>query len=106
MVYFLYYVSMKLIKKEKIPPFAIGTTILALICWIPAFYFFVTASKSTEVSPAESRNLNAACLISDLYDTHDIWHFLSAAGLFFNFVLLLVLDDGIAHVPRNKISIF
>ena len=106
MVYFVYYVIMKFVKKEKIPLVAHLISVIALACWIPALYFFTTTDKSTTVSPAESRNLNVECIMGDLYDHHDIWHFFSAAGLFFSFVLLLVLDDGINQKPRNKINIF
>ena len=77
-----------------------------LACWIPALYFFKETDKSTSVTPAQSRNLNVECIWGDLYDHHDIWHFFSAAGLFFSFILLLVFDDGIDHVPRNRIFIF
>ena len=77
-----------------------------LACWIPALYFFRETDKSTNVTPAQSRNLNVECIWGDLYDHHDIWHFFSAAGLFFSFILLLVFDDGIDHVPRNRIFIF
>ena len=77
-----------------------------LACWIPALYFFKETDKSTNVTPAQSRNLNIECIWGDLYDHHDIWHFFSAAGLFFSFILLLVFDDGIDHVPRNRILIF
>lgn len=106
MVYFFYYLCMKLWKKEKIPVPAYFISILSIACWIPALYFFTSEEKSTNNSPAQSRNLNVECLLGDLYDSHDIWHFFSAAGLFFSFLLLLVLDDGISHLPRNKISIF
>ena len=77
-----------------------------LACWIPGIYFFLEKVKSTGKTPAQSRNQNVECILGDLYDHHDVWHFLSAAGLFFSFILLLVLDDGIDHVPRNRILIF
>ena len=41
-----------------------------------------------------------------MYDHHDIWHFFSATGLFFNFLMLLLLDDGIDQVPTDEINIF
>ena len=58
------------------------------------------------LTAAESRNKNSECILGKLYDAHDIWHFFSATGLFFGFVLLLVLDDGIDHIPRKEIYIF
>jgi hypothetical protein len=105
-VYFFYYFTMKLIFREKIPwqVFALG--IISLGCWIPAMYFYLESVKATGLSPAESRNLNSECILGDLYDTHDIWHFLSAAGLFLSYIILLILDDGISTVARDKIHIF
>jgi hypothetical protein len=41
-----------------------------------------------------------------MYDNHDIWHFFSAAGLFFSFMFLLTLDDGLVQTPREKLVIF
>ena len=79
---------------------------LAVLCWVPAIYFFVNVDYSTLQSPAESRNLNEECIMLDMYDHHDIWHMLSAGGLFFCFTLLMVLDDGLYYVPRNEIHIF
>ena len=77
-----------------------------LACWIPGIWLFTQKVKKTKLTPAESRNLNVNCIWGDLYDHHDIWHMFSAAGLFFSFILLLVFDDGIDHVPRNRILIF
>jgi dsRNA-gated channel SID-1 len=33
-------------------------------------------------------------------------HFFSSAGLFFAFMFMLTLDDGLADTPRDKIVIF
>ena len=41
-----------------------------------------------------------------MFDKHDIWHFLSGAGLLTVFLILLVIDDGIAEVPYDKIPTF
>ena len=67
--------------------------------------YFNNPVKSTNESPAFSRNLNKSCVVS-VFDTHDLWHFLSAGGLLLNFILLLVIDDGILNKPRDEIHIF
>ena len=106
MVYFGYYCSMKIVNKESIPLVGKIVALLAIICVIPALYYFKGASaKSTNKTPAYSRNINRDCEIS-IYDTHDLWHFLSAGFLFFCYLFLLVLDDGIAHKDRTKIRVF
>lgn len=61
---------------------------------------------SFQLTPAESRNYNKQCGLLQFYDTHDVWHFLSAAAMFFSFMLLLVIDDDITHKPRDKIPVF
>ena len=105
MVYFGYYCILKVVHKEPIPKGCYVIAMMALICWIPALYYFNKSAKSTNQSPAQSRNLNMECEIS-FFDTHDLWHFLSAGGLFLNFLLVLTIDDGITDKPRDSIHIF
>ena len=104
--YAIYYMVLKVYHKEPITATAKGFTVAGLICWIPAFYFYSSTQYSTLVTPAESRNLNEECMLFGMSDSHDIWHMLSAAGLFFAFLLLMTLDDGLFYVPRAKIHIF
>jgi len=56
-------------------------------------------------SPAKSRELNKECNFGyyRLYDEHDVWHFLSAIGLYFAGLFLLTMDDGL--VTRRRIMI-
>eukprot|EP00095_Tigriopus_kingsejongensis_P005827 snap_masked-scaffold425_size175135-processed-gene-0.10 protein:Tk05827 transcript:snap_masked-scaffold425_size175135-processed-gene-0.10-mRNA-1 annotation:"sid1 transmembrane family member 1" len=106
LTYAIYYILMKVLHKEEITWSAKIYTLIGLACWIPAAYFFVSVKANSEVSPAESRNLNGECLIFDLYDNHDIWHMFSAAGLFFVFMMLMSLDDGLLFTPRETIHVF
>ena len=79
---------MKKVCKEPIPWVGIIVALLAIICVIPALYYFKGASaKSTNQTPAYSRNKNRDCEIS-IYDSHDLWHFLSAGFLFFSYLFL------------------
>ena len=91
---------------EKLLGPTIVYSLLAMLCWIPALYFFLSVKASSLVTPAESRNLNEECAILDLYDSHDIWHIFSAGGLFFSYMMLLTLDDGLFDVRRDSIHIF
>lgn len=59
-----------------------------------------------KLTPAESRTYNMPCALLKFYDYHDIWHLLSAAAMFFSFMLLLTLDDDIMHKPHSKIPVF
>ena len=105
-IYFNYYLLMKLKHREKFTWPAIIVAVLALACIPPALYHLGANEKNTHLTAAQSRQGNADCLWGDLFDAHDIWHFFSAGGLFFAFIFLLILDDGIAHMPRSKIPVF
>lgn len=73
--------------------------------------------------------LNAECIVAGVYDNHDVWHFLSAIGLFFYFMVncalskkndlvdiffklsfclqfLLTVDDNLIDVARADIAVF
>ncbi len=40
------------------------------------------------------------------FDNHDIWHFASAVGLFFNFLMVLTLEDDNINTPWEQIKVF
>ncbi len=105
-IYTSYYIAMKLYHKESIPWTSTAFAIIGMVCWGLAMKYFVDSGKSTNVSAAESRNVNQECIWLDLYDTHDVWHFFSAFGLFLSFMMLLTLDDGLHGIPRDKIHVF
>ncbi|KAK9732328.1 dsRNA-gated channel SID-1 [Popillia japonica] len=102
----VFYLTMKLYNKERICVEACLYGILAMICWGFASYFFLNGSTLWTVTPAESRQLNRNCVFMNFYDNHDLWHLLSAPGMFFIFMFLLHLDDDLVDVPRNKIKAF
>lgn len=104
--YTAYYVAMKIIHREKFTIKPIGYAIAAVSCWVPALYYFNLTQYSSEVTPAESRNINQECLVGGMSDSHDIWHMMSAAGMFFTFMMIQTLDDGLFYKPRSKIHIF
>ena len=106
LLYLNFYWIMKIIKKEPTTKINICLAFMMLLCLLPGGYLFTSKEKTTVTTPALSRNLNQECIVMDLFSRHDLWHFLSAAGLFFLFLLLLVIDDGIAEWPRDQIRIF
>ncbi|XP_046437475.1 SID1 transmembrane family member 1-like isoform X6 [Daphnia pulex] len=109
-VYSVFYVTMKMRKREwafvtnRIYPFLF--LLAALAFWLTGSYFFLKKAAKWEKSPAESRMLNQECLVASVYDTHDLWHFLSSTGLFFFFMFLLTLDDDIESKSRQDIPVF
>ena len=74
--------------------------------FFPGIGFYANRSANRNLTPAESRDLNVECALLDFYDSHDLWHFFSAAGIFMAFMALLNIDDDILFVPRDKIDIF
>jgi len=105
-IYLAYYIAMKIISGEKLSQLALWYLVLANLCSIPAMWFFVNKEKNSNVSPAESREVNQACTWLDFYDGHDIWHFLGGAGVFFVFMFIITIDDDIKYKDRNTITVF
>ncbi|XP_054277940.1 SID1 transmembrane family member 1-like [Macrosteles quadrilineatus] len=105
-MYFIFYIVMKRVSKEKIYKAPLTYTVLAFMFWGAGCYFFYHKSISWKLTPAESRAFNQRCEILNFYDKHDIWHFLSAGALFFSFMILLTLDDDLAEKDRREISVF
>lgn len=52
---------------------------LSLLFMVGAVIFFIRELKTSAGTAAESRNLNAPCIVL-IFDNHDMWHFLSASG--------------------------
>ncbi|CAF3987122.1 unnamed protein product, partial [Rotaria magnacalcarata] len=105
-IYLLYYILMKIIHREVFTRFSILFLLSATLSWSSSLYFFYQQVKSYEVQPAISRMRNRPCIILNTYDVHDIWHILSSFSLFFSFLTLLTLDDGIRKRKRKDLAAF
>ena len=129
MLYLLYYIIRKIMRNNlesefiiktnrqrlhffndriSIPAFNSGMffAILAFVFGIIAIYFYLQRAAHRNLTPAQSRNLNAECSFMEFYDNHDMWHFFSAAGVFTAFLALLTVDDDLLFVPRDNIDVF
>lgn len=78
----------------------------AILSAVGAIYFYQKRNSNRNSTPAVSKNLNGDCLILGFYDSHDLWHFLSAAAVFLAFLGLLTVDDDLVGVPRDKIFVY
>ena len=105
-IYLMYYILMKIIHREHFTRFAIVFLLSAIFFWSSSLYFFYQEVKSYEVQPAISRMRNRPCLLLNTYDVHDIWHLLSSFSLFFSFLTLFTLDDGIRKKRRKELAAF
>ncbi|EDQ92396.1 uncharacterized protein MONBRDRAFT_13561 [Monosiga brevicollis MX1] len=105
--YVSYYIVNKLRHGERLtwlPASALGGSLLV---WVFALYFFIwQQSSSFYYDAAGSRTLNEPCILLDVFDNHDVWHLLSAYGLFFQAVALLTLDDDLILTRRFEIHVF
>ncbi|TFK04136.1 la-related protein 4 [Platysternon megacephalum] len=106
LLYLAFYIIMKLRSSEKLLPIPLFCIVATAMVWAAALYFFFQNLSSWEETPAESREKNRPCILLGFFDDHDVWHFLSAAALFFSFLVLLTLDDDLDSVRRDKIPVF
>ncbi|XP_056644040.1 SID1 transmembrane family member 1-like isoform X1 [Diorhabda sublineata] len=106
MLYFVFYIVMKYINKEKVRLLTWAFLIVSGVCAISAMYFFLHKAISWKRTAAQSRQFNVECKLFRFYDYHDIWHFLSAIGMFFTFMVLLTLDDDLSHTHHSQIPVF
>ena len=114
MLYINYYIGHKLYYRlrrknwHKSEGFRLITMLYLLLMMVMgggAVYFFAKELKTSAGTAAESRNLNDACFML-IFDNHDMWHFFSAAGLFFLFMFILTIEDYNKEKPRNRIPVF
>jgi hypothetical protein len=105
-LYLSYYIIMKIVHRERFTHFAKATLILSLVFWSSSVIFFYDEVKSYEVQPAISRTMNQKCIVFDTYDAHDVWHLLSSFGLFFSFLSILTIDDGVRTKRRKELAAF
>ncbi|CAH0761707.1 unnamed protein product [Diatraea saccharalis] len=105
-LYTTFYVVMKLVNKERISLHCTLYLVGTLVCWALAISFFLDARTKWSQTPAQSRQHNAVCSVLQFYDSHDVWHVTSAAGMFLYFNMLLTLDDNLRYTPRDKIPVF
>ncbi|XP_060828615.1 SID1 transmembrane family member 1-like [Bombus pascuorum] len=105
-LYTFFYIVMKVCHKERILLQPAIYIVLSIVFWGAALHFFIHNSISWELTPAQSRNYNKPCILLNFFDSHDIWHFLSALAMFFSFMVLLTLDDDLIDVHRSQISVF
>jgi len=73
----------------------INVVLCGRLCCLISFVLF--SMCYWQVSPAMSREHNEVCLLLHFYDSHDIWHFLSAIGLFISFMVRLPISCSFAN---------
>ncbi|XP_048836964.1 SID1 transmembrane family member 2 isoform X3 [Brienomyrus brachyistius] len=106
LLYFAFYIIMKLRSGERIHCLALVCILFTAVVWGFALFFFFQGLSTWQKTPAESREHNRNCILLSFFDDHDIWHFLSSIAMFGSFLVLLTLDDDLDTVQRDKIYVF
>lgn len=106
LMHMIFYLTMKLLHGER-PRWYVWVYLAAgAAAWAPSLYFFTYGSSNWATTPALSRHSNHECRVLQFYDSHDLWHMLSAVALYFSFNVMLTWDDGLAAVKRTEIAVF
>ncbi|XP_056612572.1 SID1 transmembrane family member 2 isoform X2 [Triplophysa dalaica] len=106
LLYFAFYIIMKLRSGERIQFLALVCVLFTAVVWGFALFFFFQGLSTWQKTPAESREHNRECILLSFFDDHDIWHFLSSIAMFGSFLVLLTMDDDLDTVQRDKIYAF
>uniref|UniRef100_A0A3B4CDK3 SID1 transmembrane family, member 2 n=1 Tax=Pygocentrus nattereri TaxID=42514 RepID=A0A3B4CDK3_PYGNA len=106
LLYFAFYIIMKLRSGERIRCLALVCILFTAVVWGFALFFFFQGLSTWQKTPAESREHNRDCILLSFFDDHDIWHFLSSIAMFGSFLVLLTMDDDLDTVQRDKIYVF
>ena len=94
-IYFSYYIVYKKFNKEKISKNILIFTLLDMVLFILALYFYYSTNYNTFIEMEESNKLNSECILFNFFDNHDIWHFLSAIALYIFMNIILFIDQDI-----------
>tara|TARA_B100000029_G_scaffold316228_1_gene308611 strand:- start:73 stop:1236 length:1164 start_codon:yes stop_codon:yes gene_type:complete len=88
-----HYLFYKYKQGEKIGKKNIFFFITTICLMITSIYFFELPYTNKFLTPAESLALNRPCILFGYFDTHDVWHFLSAFGIFFMLLTTWYIDQ-------------
>lgn len=105
-IYLLYYLAMKIRHRERIHWLVWFLFIAIVALWTTALYFFEVGVTNKFLTMEESAKLNKPCILFDYFDYHDVWHFLSAAGLITIALLVYILDFGLKDTPHSELALF
>jgi hypothetical protein len=102
-IYFLYYFILKIKNKEPINKLIYVWLTLDIIILSLSMIFFFIAVTDKFLPMKESNELNKQCVLFNYFDYHDIWHILSAIGLFIFMNIIFFLDTKKHTKPENMV---
>ena len=77
-----------------------------IIILMIAIIFYEAAVTDKMETHTESNKLNKPCALFGYWDYHDIWHIMSAIGLFMTMCIVYVLDRGLISAEPSMLRIF
>lgn len=92
-LYFAYYLIYKIQKNEKIETKFKILIVLDLLLFITSLYFFFHTEYNTFIDIKESNKLNRKCILFNFFDSHDLWHIVSAFALYTFMNIIFFIDD-------------
>ena len=109
--YLCYYWVMKVIKREHKHNTAVFVLtlligIFSVLLWIIALSIYKDPVTNWALGPVVSKEMNRECVLWGFYDSHDLWHVLSAYAMFFTYLSIVKTDDNVATVRREELSVF
>ena len=102
-IYFLYYFIQKIKNKEPINKIIFLWLFLDIIIMTLSIIFFFIAVSDKFLPMNESNKLNKECVLFNYFDYHDIWHILSALGLFIFMNIIFFMDSKTHNNPENMV---
>jgi len=99
-IYFLYYFMQKIKNNEPINKIIYVWIVIDIIIMSLSILFFFKSVTDKFLPMDESNLLNKPCVLFNYFDYHDIWHILSAIGLFIFMNIIYFLDY---KKPKNLI---
>ncbi len=106
LIYFVYYLVLKIKHKEKVQNIFYIWIILDIITISLSLVYFLKTSSNIFLTIEESNALNKPCVIFDYFDYHDIWHILSATGLFIFINIVYFMDKNLNEQLDSDIAVF
>jgi hypothetical protein len=106
MIYFIYYLILKVRNKEKISTLIWVWIVIDIITISISLVFFLTAVSNKFLPMEESNSLNSGCVLFNYFDYHDIWHIVSSIGLFIFINIIFFIDNNIEYTVVQEINIF
>ena len=106
LIYFVYYLVLKIKHKEKVQNIFYIWIVLDIITISLSLVYFLKTSSNIFLTIEESNELNKPCVIFDYFDYHDIWHILSATGLFIFINIVYFMDKNLNEQLDSDIAVF